>query len=68
MISASWHLMFDAEQISSAVERVSDELNKECAGDDWLLLAVMNGAVVFTADLMRRLSFVHELDSVRVSR
>ena len=64
----SWQLVFDADQISAAVERVSDELNKECSGDDWLVLAVMNGALVFTADLMRRLSFVHELDSVRVSR
>ena len=60
--------VFDAEEIDSAVVRIAHQLNSDCAGGVWLLLAVMNGAVVFAADLMRRLTFAHELDSVRVSR
>ena len=60
--------VFDAEEIDSAVVRIAHQLNSDCAGGVWLLLAVMNGAVVFAADLMSRLTFAHELDSVRVSR
>ncbi|MEE2914204.1 MAG: hypoxanthine-guanine phosphoribosyltransferase, partial [Pseudomonadota bacterium] len=68
MIPDGSDLVFDAEEIDSAVVRIAHQLNSDCAGGVWLLLAVMNGAVVFAADLMRRLTFAHELDSVRVSR
>lgn len=68
MIPEGAERVFDAAQISAAVDRVADQLNRDCAGTHWLLLTVMNGALVFTADLMRQLTFSSELDCVRVSR
>ena len=57
--------VFDAEEIDSAVVRIAHQLNSDCAGGVWLLLAVMNGAVVF-GRFDETTTFAHELDSVSV--
>lgn len=50
--------------------RIADlgrELNRDYAGRSPLLVSVLNGAVLFTADLMRHLDFDPELQFVRLS-
>jgi hypoxanthine phosphoribosyltransferase len=50
--------------------RIADlgrELNRDYADKDPLVVSVLNGAVVFTADLLRHFSFPHELQFIRLS-
>ena len=43
-------------EILERVQAVADRINKDMAGKNPLLLAVLNGAFIFAADLMRRLT------------
>ena len=61
-------LLFDEQTIATAIDRIADHLNSKCRGESWLMLCVMNGGLIFTADLMRRLKFAVTLDCIRVSR
>lgn len=50
--------------------RIADlgrELNRDYAGKDPLVVSVLNGAVLFTADLLRHFEFPHELQFIRLS-
>lgn len=57
------------EKISAAVDNVAERLNKDYGGcgDVPVLLCVLNGSIMFTAELMKRLSFPLELVSMKVS-
>jgi hypoxanthine phosphoribosyltransferase len=62
-----FELLYTPEQIRQAVKRVASEISHVWAGKDPLCIAILNGAFMFTADLMRELSFDPELAFVRVS-
>lgn len=55
------------EQIAQDVQAVADRLNVDYRDKEPLLLVVLNGAFMFAADLMRRLTFRHEVTFIRVS-
>lgn len=62
-------LVFDSARIMGAVDSLATRLNGYCTDDDeWTVLCVLNGALMFTGDLIRRLSFPVRLDAVRVTR
>ena len=61
-------LVFDAETISSAIDRVASAIEERCAGEDWVAMCVMNGGLMFMSELMKRLTLVLRLDAIRVSR
>ena len=41
------------EEIAKQVQRVAEEIRRDCAGENPLFLCVLNGAFVFAADLFR---------------
>ena len=59
----------DNAAIEAAVENVSDRLNAAYSdGNDIpIILCVLNGAIMFTASLMKRLSFPCQLVTVKLS-
>ena len=59
---------FSYAQISDALDTMAVVLNRRCAGTEWLVLCVMNGALMFTGELLRRLDFALKLDQIKVSR
>jgi len=61
-------IVFSEAEINAAVARLAEQVNAHCGDDDWLFLCVMNGGLVFTGELMKRVSVRMELDFVRVSR
>jgi hypoxanthine phosphoribosyltransferase len=61
-------LLFDAGFVEQAIADLAVRINAECGDDDWLVLCVMNGGLMFTAELMQHFSFPHRLDAIRVSR
>lgn len=56
-------------KISEAIDKVADKINSDFRGceDIPVLLCVLNGSIMFTAELMRRLEFNCELVSVKLS-
>lgn len=55
------------EEILKEVKRVADEINRDYAGKCPLLLGVLNGSFMFTADLMRNLNIECEISFVKLS-
>lgn len=61
-------LLFSAEQVQTALQRVAREINTTLADQHPLVLSVMGGAVVFTGQLLPLLDFPLEFDYLHVSR
>lgn len=55
------------EQIGGRVEYLAGLLTAEYAGKRPIFLAVLNGAFIFAADLLRQLQFPHEISFVKMS-
>lgn len=57
------------EEIENAIQSVADKLNAEFCGKDEIpmFLCVLNGAIMFTAELMKRTKFPAELVSIKMS-
>lgn len=61
-------VVYGASEILAAVDHVAVAINMQCSGDDWIAMCVMNGGLMFTSEIMKRLDVPMRLDSVRVSR
>lgn len=54
-------------EIKQRVKAVAEEINRDMAGRNPLLLAVLNGSFVFAADLMRELTIPCEISFVKLA-
>ena len=54
-------------EILQKVKAVADRINKDMAGKNPLLLAMLNGSFVFAADLMRMINVPCEISFVKMS-
>ena len=54
-------------EITPRVKAVAEQINHDMAGKNPLLLAVLNGAFVFAADLMRELTIPCEISFVKLA-
>lgn len=54
-------------EIKRQVKAVAQQINKDMAGKNPLLLAVLNGSFVFAADLMRELTIPCEISFVKLA-
>jgi hypoxanthine phosphoribosyltransferase len=65
-------LIYSAEDVQQAVDKVAQEINQRFEGDKCtpfpLVLGVMGGAVVFSGQLLTRLTFPLEFDYIHVTR
>lgn len=60
--------LFPAPAVDAAVDRVAVAMSLELWDSNPLLVCLMNGALPFTADLMRRFYFPVELDYMHLTR
>ncbi len=67
-ILADSDLVYDAAQVAAAVQRVADGLNHAYASRHPLMLSIMGGAVVFTGQLLPKLTFPLDFDFIAASR
>jgi hypoxanthine phosphoribosyltransferase len=61
-------ILFSAEEVDRAVDRMAEEITAKLGEAYPLVLSVMGGAVVFTGQLLPRLHFPLDFDYVHVSR
>ncbi|MCC7373100.1 MAG: hypoxanthine phosphoribosyltransferase [Verrucomicrobiales bacterium] len=60
-------MLISEEEISRRIAQLAQEISRDFAGRDTVVVAVLNGTVMFLADLMRHLAFPLRLDFVGVS-
>lgn len=60
-------VLIDQQQIAAKVGELAEAISRDYAGKDPVLVAVLNGAVVFLSDLMRRLRIPVTIDFVKWS-
>src|SRR5580658_730975 len=60
-------VLISQESIARRVRLLAREVEKDFAGRDLVIVALLNGTVVFLADLLRRLSMPLRLDFIGVS-
>ena len=69
LLDKSFKTFIKNEQIEEAIDRVAAKMNaknKNCT-DVPILLCILNGSILFTAELMKRLDFNLELVSMKLS-
>lgn len=54
-------------EIEAAVQQIAEQINKDYAGEQVVLVGVLKGAFVFMADLVRHLTVDFEVEFVRLS-
>src|SRR5438034_6694855 len=54
-------------QIAQRVRKLADEIERDFAGRDLVVVSLLNGTVMFLADLIRHLSLPMRLDFIGVS-
>jgi len=59
--------MISAAEIENRVSEMADQINRDYAGKEILLLGTMKGAYIFMADLSRKLTLPTEIDHLKVS-
>jgi len=60
-------ILVGAEDLNRRVGELADEINRDYAGRDLLLIGVLKGAVFFVSDLMRQLTIPVEVDFMAVA-
>ena len=65
--AGKFQVYLDEVEIRALVDTLADQIRKDYAGKSILLVCVLKGAFVFTADLMRALKMDVEIDFVRLS-
>ena len=61
------YVMFTPEELHQRVQEIGTTLTREYQGKAPILLCVMKGSLVFTADLMRELNLPCTLESINLS-
>lgn len=60
-------IIFSEEEIKARVKAMGEVISRDYADKDLVLVAVLRGAVVFTADLLREITVPVEIDFMAVS-
>lgn len=60
-------ILVDEATIKQRLKELGQEINRSYAGQDLAVIAIINGAIVFVADLIRELNIPIQLDCIRVS-
>lgn len=60
-------MMLDKDEISSIVKSLGEKISKDYEGKKLLLLSLLKGSVIFTADLMREIKIPCQVDFMAVS-
>jgi hypoxanthine phosphoribosyltransferase len=61
------HVLVTPSAIKRRIATLADQLNKDYAHKDMMVVAIVNGALIFTADLLRQLRSPLRLDCLRAA-
>ena len=55
------------EEIESIVSRLGEEINRDYENKNLVIVCVLKGSILFTADLAKKINIVNEMEFMRVS-
>lgn len=61
------NVMISKDEIAAMVKRLGAEISRDYAGQEVLLICVLRGAFIFTADLIREINLPCSVDFIAVS-
>ncbi|MEE9911694.1 MAG: hypoxanthine phosphoribosyltransferase [Deltaproteobacteria bacterium] len=67
MATPSKEILFPRSEISRRVQELADEISRDYAGNEILIIGVLKGAFIFMADLVRALSISCQTDFIRAA-
>lgn len=67
MINEVQEILINESEIQEKVKYLAEQINKDYAGKDIVLMIILKGSVIFSADLMRYLNVNVSLDFMQVS-
>ncbi|TGN19832.1 hypoxanthine phosphoribosyltransferase [Leptospira idonii] len=59
--------LYSEERIHARVDELGREISRDFLGKDLVLIGVLNGGFIFTADLCRSIAIPHEVDFIGAS-
>ena len=60
-------VLIDSETLQERITELSREITKDYQGQDFIMVCILRGGVVFLTDLMRQVSIPHLIDFMAVS-
>lgn len=60
-------ILIDSQAIQTRLQELGTEISKNYQGRELVIIAIINGAIIFTADLIRQIHVPVQLDCIRVS-
>jgi hypoxanthine phosphoribosyltransferase len=60
-------ILIDEETLQKRVRELGEQISRDYADDELLLICILRGGVVFMVDLMRQLSIPHAIDFMAIS-
>jgi len=60
-------VLIDEKTLQKRVKELADEINRDYAGEQILLICILRGALPFLVDLMRHLSVLNAIDCMAIS-
>ena len=67
MSAHSKEILFSRSDISRRVQELADEISRDYAGEEILIIGVLKGAFIFMADLVRAMSISCQTDFIRAT-
>lgn len=64
---ANIDVYFSADQIRSRIAELGEMITKDYLGKDLVVVGILNGSFMFTADLVREIKASHEIDFISVT-
>jgi len=60
-------VLIDGPTLQDRVRQLGEEIDKDYAGEDLLLICILRGALPFMVDLMRHITLPHAIDCMAIS-
>ena len=67
VLQSQLKILINRDEIAKTVDRLAAEIARDYQGRQPLLIGVLKGAFMFTADLVRRLDFPLEIEFIKLS-
>ncbi len=61
-------VVFSAAQIEQRVQQLADQISRDYAGQELVLIGILKGSLIFLADLLRALTIPAVVDVIAISR
>jgi hypoxanthine phosphoribosyltransferase len=60
-------ILIDEETLQKRVREIGEQISRDYAGEDLLLICILRGGLVFLVDLMRHITVPHAMDCMALS-